>query len=307
MGEYKTKIGVYSAWNYELEIEDLNRASKEGWQLVKGRSFSHKYRRDTGVQYRYQLDFQPGVEDMGRYIETYREQGWEYINSTFNGWHYFRKLYDPSLPEEHYEIFTDMASFNEMNRRWSIIATIIAIFLGIYTAVQAIFMICQPKLPTLFGLITYGIPLVIFIRAIRIMKNPEGNRKQRKDGWILLLLFASLLIGPVIYFNLQDSRPRVSMMLASSEYHEIPEWIDEETSWQKFSVSYPDFYYMEFQAEADAPFTISVLNEDMETVYTAKATESFHEEKRVWLDTGSYAIYFTDFAGGEIEVRFNIE
>ena len=56
---------------------------------------------------------------MGRYIETFREQGWEYVNSTFNGWHYFRKLYDPALPEEAYEIFSDRESLHELNSRWA--------------------------------------------------------------------------------------------------------------------------------------------------------------------------------------------
>ena len=94
MGQYKRKFGIYSAWNYELEIEDLNRMSADGWQLIKGGGlFSNKFKRNTELQYRYQLDFQPNIEDKGRYIETFREQGWEYINSTFNGWHYFRKLF----------------------------------------------------------------------------------------------------------------------------------------------------------------------------------------------------------------------
>ena len=35
----KTVWKMYSAWNYEKEIEDLNRASEQGWNLVKGRSF----------------------------------------------------------------------------------------------------------------------------------------------------------------------------------------------------------------------------------------------------------------------------
>ena len=61
---------VYSAWNYEKEIEDLNKASEEGGQLVKGGSFGSKFERNPNMQYRYQLDFRR-VENMGRYIETY--------------------------------------------------------------------------------------------------------------------------------------------------------------------------------------------------------------------------------------------
>ena len=105
MGKYKRKFGFYSAWNYELEIEDLNKMSEQGWQLIRGGGlFSNKFKKNPDIQYRYQLDFQPSIEDKGRYIETFREQGWEYVNSTFNGWHYFRKLYDATKPEEEYEI-----------------------------------------------------------------------------------------------------------------------------------------------------------------------------------------------------------
>ena len=49
MGEYKRKFGIYSAWNYELEIEDLNEMSAKGWQLINGGSFSHKYKRNIEI------------------------------------------------------------------------------------------------------------------------------------------------------------------------------------------------------------------------------------------------------------------
>ena len=59
MGKYKRKFGIYAAWNYELEVEDLNNMSEQGWQLVKGGCFSNKFKKNTEVQYRYQLDFNP--------------------------------------------------------------------------------------------------------------------------------------------------------------------------------------------------------------------------------------------------------
>ena len=99
--EYKTSYRAYAAWNYQKEIEDLNAASDQGWQLVKGGCFHSRFVKNPNLRYRYQLDYRK-IEDLGRYIETFREQGWEYINSTFIGWHYFRKLYDPSAPEEEY-------------------------------------------------------------------------------------------------------------------------------------------------------------------------------------------------------------
>ena len=110
MGEYKRKFGVYAAWNYELKLEEFNAMSEQGWQLLDVGLFSRRYKKNTEVQYRYQMDFHPGIEDKGRYLETYREQGWEYVSTSFNGWYYFRKLYDQSLLQEEYEIFTDTPS-----------------------------------------------------------------------------------------------------------------------------------------------------------------------------------------------------
>ena len=37
MKKYRTTHKLYSAWNYEGEIEELNRMSEQGWQLVEGK------------------------------------------------------------------------------------------------------------------------------------------------------------------------------------------------------------------------------------------------------------------------------
>jgi hypothetical protein len=46
MGKYKRKFGIYAAWNYELEVEDLNKMSEQGWQLIKGGCFSNKFKKN---------------------------------------------------------------------------------------------------------------------------------------------------------------------------------------------------------------------------------------------------------------------
>ncbi len=191
--QHKTSYKMYSAWNYDLEIEDLNKASAEGWQLIKGGSFCSKFKYNPDICYRYQLDYQPHIEDMGRYIETFREQGWEYINNTFNGWHYFRKIYDPTLPEDHYEIFTDRASISEMNGRWAKLATGLSLFMAIYILIELSFYIWQPKLPTLITILLFGFMLFIFVRAILIMRNPDKKKRNPKDG-ILLAAFLGTVI-----------------------------------------------------------------------------------------------------------------
>ena len=114
----KRTFKMFAAWDYEFEEKEYNRMSEQGWQLVSGGSFSQKYVYDDSVIYRYQLDYNNDVQDTARYEETFRDAGWERVNSTFNGWHIFRKAYDPALPEEEYEIYTDAQSRNEMLKRW---------------------------------------------------------------------------------------------------------------------------------------------------------------------------------------------
>ena len=114
----KRTFKVFAAWDYEFEEKEFDRMSEQGWQLVKGGSFSQKYEYDDSVIYRYQIDYNNDISDMARYDETFRDAGWERVNSTANGWHIFRKVYDKSLPDEEYEIYTDEQSRVEMLKRW---------------------------------------------------------------------------------------------------------------------------------------------------------------------------------------------
>ena len=115
MGKQKISHAAYAAWDYKKEIEDLNKKSQEGWQLVKGGCFKSIYEQNDQVCYRYQLDYNTDIENKVLYLEMFEDQGWEYINSTFNGWHFFRKPYNPELPEEEYEIYTDSSAIPDMN------------------------------------------------------------------------------------------------------------------------------------------------------------------------------------------------
>ena len=192
--EYRTSYKMYSAWNYGKEIEDLNKASEQGWQLVKGGSFHSRFEKNPDLQYRYQIDFGK-IENMGLYIETFREQGWEYINSTFNGWHYFRKIYDPSLPEEAYEIFTDRESLHEMNSRWARLALIVGGVIGLFAIYNLIQMIRMPELPRLALLLTFAVESAVLIRGGLIMHDPDSGRIHRRDGALLAVFFAVVVIG----------------------------------------------------------------------------------------------------------------
>lgn len=307
MGEYKRKFGIYSAWNYELEIEDLNEMSAKGWQLINGGSFSHKYKRNTEIQYRYQLDFQPSIEDKGRYIETFREQGWEYINSTFNGWHYFRKLYDVNAPEEEYEIFTDASSAKEMNNRWAIAGMVCLAFMLVYLAMQLIWMIMLPKLTKVFGLVYFGVIFAVILRGVLVMRKSGSNKKSRLDKWLMPFFFAWLIFGGIINISLIEARPYCSWSNRSAEYYPISANLDEAVNWLPIEVKYPDNYYLDLKINASAPLRVSLVDEEKNVIYTARDTEFEEEDIRMWLGKGLYSIYFSEFEGGSIYVDVSFE
>lgn len=302
MGEYKRKFGAYAAWNYEREIEDLNRMSEQGWQLIKGGCFTNKFKRNTEVQYRYQLDFQPDIEVKGRYIETFREQGWEYINS-MNCWHYFRKLYDPEQPEEQYEIFTDRESRKEMNNRWAGIGIVLSVIWGYGFVRQLFHLICFPSRIVLLRLVYLGVILAVFLRGVLVMKRPESSKKGKADRWLILGLILWLILGFYVITNQVDNRPAFSMRNVSEFNGALPKDLENSTEWLAFEVQYEDNYYLDLEGTTSAPLCISLVDENKNVIYSITTTECDEENIRLRLKKGKYSIYFSDFAGGSIEMK----
>lgn len=120
--ELKKSYRTYTAWNYEKEEDFINENSNGGWQLIKGGCFHSVYEKDDSKKYVYKIDYNPetmkkSIENK-RYIEMFEDLGWEYINSTYNGWNYFRKEYNENSDASEYEIYTDHTSYKEMLGRW---------------------------------------------------------------------------------------------------------------------------------------------------------------------------------------------
>ena len=183
MGKQRRRsFRFYTAWNYQKEIEDLNRESEQGWQLVKGGCLSSTFQFDPSIRYRYQLDYPGKIEDQERYLELFQEQGWEHMNATFNGWQYFRKKYDPTAPEESYKIFTDRASLQEMNGHWVNAAIILAVATAFVFTLQVLLLFFEPGMISLLRMVSSGVLLLILIRGIWIMKNTEKNQCHYGDN-----------------------------------------------------------------------------------------------------------------------------
>lgn len=305
--QYKRSYKMYSAWNYDLEIEDLNKASDEGWQLVSGGSFSSRFKYNPDVCYRYQLDYRPNIEDMGRYIETFREQGWEYVNTTFNGWHYFRKMYDPSLPADQYEIFTDRSSIEEMNGRWTKLATGLSAFMAIYILIELAYYIWQPKLPTLISILLFGFMLFVFVRAIIIMKNPDKKKSNPKDGILLATFFGTIILNCILTVVGVELRPSHDGTFSVDYFDPISASYEDAVEWNTINVAYSDNYYLDLKVETETPITLTILSEKDDTIYTITETSYEVSNKKLYLNKGVYTFYLSDFGGGKINITADLD
>lgn len=305
--QYKTSHRIYTAWSYQKEIEDLNKASEQGWQLIRGGCFSSKYKWNPDVRYRYQMDYPGKVEDMGRYIEIYREQGWEYISSTFNGWHYFRKAYDPALPEAQYEIFTDRSSLEEMKNRWIKLAICLSVLVAVFTAFQLIMYAKTPTLPELIRLVTFGVLLVFFIYGIINMKNSERGKRARWDRVCFAVVLAVYIAGNVGSVLLTESRPYFNANFVSENVETIPAELDRAVAWHTIEIAYSDNYYIDLDITSDAPVCFTIRNESGEIVYTVKGSAVAEEDIKLNLKAGTYTMLLSDFAGGSLNVSLDID
>lgn len=183
--EIKKSFKVYAAWNYEKEEKYINEMGKNGWQLIKGGCFNTLYEKDESKEYIYKIDYNPETMrnsiNKERYIGMFEEMGWEHINSTFNGWNYFKKEYNECLDESEYEIYTDKTSYNEMLSKWCKLGWLILIIESIAAILYTFIAISQKSIPI-------GIEAVIFIllgvwikRGLDVMKLKMEKEKDFED------------------------------------------------------------------------------------------------------------------------------
>lgn len=196
MRQHRISHRVYGAWEYRQEIEDLNRKSQNGWQLVRGGCFYSRFERDEGVTYRYQIDFRGKIENMPHYLESFQDQGWEYINSTFNGWHFFRKVYDPELPEDAYEIYTDEASIAQMHGRWRRMAMALGAVFLIVALVTLAGSGGLTHRPAVFLAAGYLSGSVLLFSGVRRMGRTPKEARGGRFGWLwIVIMLACFAVG----------------------------------------------------------------------------------------------------------------
>lgn len=309
--KYKTVYKAYFAWDYEQELEELDRMSRQGWQLVKGGCFHSRFVKNEELCYRYQLDYRPDVEDMGRYLETFREQGWEYVNSTFNGWRYFRKAYDPALPEEEYEIFTDRSSLTEMTRRWVILARVLLAFALLMAAVEGVLLLMKPRLPQMIMTGTLLFEALAIAWGAGLMGSKEKREKRKKNAFSIYVFLLVLVLGFGSSIYLMEQRYSSGVMYLGS----IGDGSATVEHWGEFDIAYKDNYYLSAEISAQSRLALSIVREETgEAVYTRELEPAGEElpyllleDEQVKLERGSYRIYLSDYYGETLAINWSID
>ncbi len=305
---YKRVYTGYFAWDYGQEEEKLNQYSREGWQLVNANGFFGKLKKNPEVCYRYQLDYQPNIEDVGRYIETFREQGWELVTRTWNGWNYFRKPYDATLPEEEYHIFTERDFMGEMPKQLMKILLGISIPLGVSVVCAGVLVYLNAKIADLvfLGVVLFELAMLCYGFLALKKLGKRGKVRYARTYCSLFLIVLILGFGANIYLRAESSSIR---FFHQSEISNV----DAEGLGRSFgcwSPKYGDNFNLDVTVTADGPLTLCLVDTGSgEKLFEKQfqvqdTTESISE--RMWLDAGTYEIVLTEYTEGNLQLDFEL-
>ena len=281
MKKIKRRYVMYPAWEYKQEIADINALSDKGWQLKKGGCFRSVFYWDETARYRYALDYNSRIDDPARYRDTFAEQGWEFVSDTFNGWHFFRKRYDPSLPPEEYEIYTDEASVQEMAGRWSRLGYAFGAVELAVTALNGFMALRRPSVTSIvITLACLLLGIVLLTGAWRI-RHPSVAGKPRKSlRWCFTTVFSllglALLFGVLRYYQSSASQYAYDPS--------APPW-----TWE-MSAPLPDFYTLRAEVDTDAAVTVTVTDKDGKVLAEMVAGGDMQYRKTMFLLPGKYDV-----------------
>lgn len=309
MRNKKYSFRMYTAWDYEDEIYDLNKESEKGWQLIKGGCFHSLFEKDTGIRYRYQLDYNVDIDNRMRYIDTFKEQGWEYVNSTFNGWHYFRKIYDSALNEDDYKIYTETSGLPDARSRWIKIAKVLLALLCIFFLVFAVSMFISPELTRLPILVEYLTLALIIGNGIRKMYKTDRKRSWFNGRHVVGLILLTMIICTFASTKLNALRPNMEMS-CKSDKNTVLESKDLLPD-VKFDIKYSDYYYFDVDIECIDAINFIVIDNYGKTVLSKACSNNkiSIENEKVYLKPGEYKVLLqiNSLNCGHYDVKWSID
>lgn len=281
----------YAAWEYEKEEKALNEASKKGLQLTKGGCFHSEFKRDNSVRYIYQLDYNTDIKDFIRYKDIFEEQGWEYINSTFNGWHYFRKLYQEGMEEDEAKIYTDRESLYEMQNRW---LRLLTIFTGIYAVMAiayfAMGIVNHQSLIVVEGLVfaILGLTMGLGLVSTRLRRAGKKEIFYIPFQWTFPAAIILLVASMFFYSSGSDT-----VFNENFNYIEMPqEKLPRSSSDIEIKKSGTYYLDLDFRAEKGT-MMVSMQDQNGKEVYKNVANECTVNDWKLDLTAGTYRAYYS--------------
>lgn len=282
MSMIRKKYRIYPAWRYQEEIEELNKESAAGWQLIQGGCISSRFVYDKSKLYRYQLDFIGTGKDSLRYFEIFAEQGWEHVNSLFNGWHYFRKEYSPDMDDSEFQIYTDRAELPGANTRWNRVAKLLMFIWSALCLISCVHMILTPKIMYTPILLLNFTCLFTFGYGFVMMQTRGYYKKASMISKLAIpSVFLFVILNSVFVSLGTDSSASAQGMYFTN--------IQEDIYLNDFIIKLPDFYYLDGTLEADDGVTLVIVNEKGDSIYTISDGENV-ENVRIWMTTGKYKV-----------------
>lgn len=289
-GRRLIKPTMYLAFDYDKEETDINAMSMTGWQLIKGGLLHHTYEQ-SNLEYRYKLDYNNKINksnsERNRYFSFFEEQGWEHVNSTMNGWHYFRKIYNPSLSEEEYLIYTDDSSLQEALGRWNRTARIIQLFFSFLLFIYAYLSLQSRNVYTVLTMITVLLGIILLEYCILQMKQKRTVLSNTPPlggygGYFIIatfLLSIILIIYLGLTFNYVD-KIHISMKFDNytQDYH------------GSLKVKKDGQYILNVKIKGDdCPVSIRIYDEVSEVYYT-QGSNFTHYNQQLYFDAGVYSV-----------------
>lgn len=195
MKDTKRVFYCYAVWECEKEAARLTEYSAKGWHAETVHLFGATLRRDESVRYVYQGDRRAEIADE-RYFDTYRELGWEFVDSC-NRCYYFRKPYDEKAPAEEYELYSDAETIAD-NFRCDVRAFgILTAVYGLLTLMNIIDAVRAPSVFHIAGAVSMSLFTVIFLLIALSMRRRMKNGKSGllSGGAMMLLTLLALLVA----------------------------------------------------------------------------------------------------------------
>lgn len=294
--DQKTRFGVYFAWDYDREEARINSMAKDGWQLKKGGSLHHTYER-SDKNYRYKIDYNTNAkfnnEEYRRYLSFFEEQGWELINSTFNGWYYFRKPYVEGSDKDEYELYTDNDSLKDMLSKWNAIARGLQVCFLVLFILNLVHFIFNKWYFSSFSALGALFGFLFFQAGIASMKRKriQTQSKSKRRINISYLLLLGMIISYILMFNTTDEYNYDYKLKYSQSINK-----DTEKRVETMAVEKDGSYTLDIKSKGDRGIVGIQILKDTTVVYSTSGA-NYNIITDIELEKGEY----------QIEVRYYLE